>query len=277
MSHRPGKRVTCKPPGVQIPPLPPASPAACPISSVTRRPSPSGENWETILYVWARRTTSELTHTNALTCCSGGFRRSDEQPYLVRDEGRRSGGVGDQARVDSGGSLVDVVVGLVAGCGLGVKTGYVAGVVGVQRDGDTEQVLAQRWERVELVAVLVAVCSSRHGYGRTSSNRRRSLPPAPRYVRCITCLSDFPAKGPAISLTAGPLLQRSEAKVRCPQPWRDRPRARARRLRRARPGSRCRQPTRRSRSRRPRPLLPSPRRSRRRWHRVGRSACRSSP
>ena len=54
----------------------------------------------------------------------------------------------DQAGLDSGGPVIHLVVSLVAGCGLGVKIRYVPGVFGIQRDGDTKQVLAQRRERL---------------------------------------------------------------------------------------------------------------------------------
>src|SRR6516162_4311132 len=54
----------------------------------------------------------------------------------------------DEAGVDSAGPVVQVVVGLVAGRGPGVDVRYVAGVVGVQRDGDAQQVLAQGRERL---------------------------------------------------------------------------------------------------------------------------------
>ena len=48
----------------------------------------------------------------------------------------------DEAGVDSAGPVVHVVVGLVARSGPGVDVRYVAGVVGVQRDGRTQQVPA---------------------------------------------------------------------------------------------------------------------------------------
>ena len=59
-----------------------------------------------------------------------------------------SEGVRDQAGVNAGGSVVQVVVGLVAGGGPGVDVRYVAGVVGVQRDGRAQQVLSQGRERL---------------------------------------------------------------------------------------------------------------------------------
>jgi len=74
--------------------------------------------------------------------------RAGATVFRNRLQARRSGGLGGEAGKNSGGPFGHIVAGLLAGGGLWVDAGDVAGVFGVQRDGDAEEVFAQRRERL---------------------------------------------------------------------------------------------------------------------------------